>query len=479
MELNREFPEHNWQAFVASVNELNAYVYHFCLRKYQSDILSKSGFLVVSPATGDVIEVTRSLVVGACIAYPLPDPKNLWLIAGSVGAGFPLYSVVRDDDGASFTLGDRQPKPWNEFKPADVEHLLNRKEQLSRLRRYSAPTLISGHNNFAHHLWNELSAIDYWVQGAAGERVESLTVLATNEPLGPLNEIFSPLQSARVVPVIAHDLDKAACDAPISVRAGSQFVTKSVRDKVLAVAQAHCDGEAVSRITRGLLDDAWPRIWVSTRVGSRTADNLRKFLLYVFRRIFDLYPDAAVFIDGFSFPYGFPGDVRVAWLRESFEGFARSTGEFIDNLCARAMANLGRHKASQIVSISGISLAEAILIGGRCDYYICHAGTLQHKIGWIHSIPGFVHMPRPGHVHAAWAAAQAEGAIIPHVFPAGFVRRSSSEAERKGAWNYNYRFIDPRKSADFVLEQLVSSLTLSGNNTSASRTPALARANMD
>ena len=449
--------EDNWLAFRASVDELNAYQKPFVLRKYQSEILHSGGFSVISPISGRHVEVTRSIALGNCIAYLIPGNSRSWLVAGSVGNGFPFYEVVTELDGRRHSL-EATPKPWNALRPKHLTELFKFDDQKTTGGKELNPTLVIGHHNFAHHLWNELSAFDEWLCSATEASLAKLTVLAVAEPLGPLREIFPNLKSTNIIPVTHDLLETHLARSSIAVRVGSRFVTERVRNKIRNFSQHHVD-ERLLRPLHALLESGWPRIWISVRLGSRTARNMEHFLLSVFQKIFSVYPEAAILLDGFSFPFGFFCDPRTTELRDSFSDRARATDEFIGALCNQAKDQLGASAASRIRSMSGMYLADSIDLGARCDYYICHSGTLQHKIGWFHSVPGFLLLPHSRQNLARWHAAQVERGIQPDTFSEGLLAPSAVPSTRGGSWNSNFEFADAEGSAQCVVDAMRARLT--------------------
>lgn len=446
-----------WTAFRASVDALNAYESPLVLRRYQADILDSGRFVVTSPLSGRVVEVTRGIAIRDCIAYPIPDDEPCWLIAGSIGGGFPLYCFVRGRDRYLQTLTDRVPKPRSAFRPDDIDELMAKTEETGGEVQPPAPTLIIGNKNFAHHIWNELPGLEHWLRGARDDSISSLTILATDEPLGPLKALFPRLSTANVIPVTEAELLAHASRARITVRVGSQFVTEQVRERVRLFCREMAAASTSTPDFASLLRDKRPRIWVSVRVGSRTADNMQDFLLHLFRRTFDEYPGAVILLDGFSFSYNFFEDPRTVNFRDRFASFAQATHQYISDLRQQTELRWGSEAASRLVNISGITLAEAIELGAQCDYYVCHAGTLQHKIGWLHSVPGLVHKPLRKE-YGERLASLAEGSIAPGVLPADHFKTSPTPARRNGPWNRNYMFVDPERSAEYVVNAMKSSL---------------------
>jgi hypothetical protein len=187
------------------------------------------------------------------------------------------------------------------------------------------------------------------------------------------------------------------------------------------------------------------------------------FLLTLLERIFDAYRSAVVVFDGFSFPIGFFQDRHMSQYHTEFAGRAAATADFITELQHRAVANLGHWVSSRLCSISGISLAEAAYVGSVCNYYVCHAGTLQHKIAWLHNIPGFIHSPPVGNpsARAKWYADQVEGGIPPDTLPQQFVVATEiSPNVRDVSRNSNYLIRDVPAAVDFIMESMRNKLAL-------------------
>lgn len=446
----------NWAAFRASIDALNTYSKPLVLRKYQSDILRAGSFVVTSPASGRPLDVTHSVRLKDRIAYFVPDDPPVWLLAGFVPQGFPLYEAVMQD-GSVRPVTDDEKALKEALEKSDIERLLTIGPQRINTDADARVALIIGHQHFAHHIWNELAAFDAWLSSATDEELQKLDIVATYEPLGPLRQIFPKLSNAHVI-TDEEEIQQAIAAARISVRTGSRLVTRSVSSKVRAFSQEFSSLFPHHPAREGL-ENAWPRIWVSARVGSRIADNMEDFLLSVFRTVFSAYPNALFLLNGYAFPFRFFDDARtVEGRKNKANAFAGSVQEFIDHLRNRTREELGDRIASRVLSISGLEFPDAIAFGSYCDYYICHAGALQHMIAWFNNIPGFVHSPRPKGRDSTYNLDAVEDGQLPDLVPRGFVSSTDSTTKRPGKRNFNYEFVDLEKSARFVLRSMRSHL---------------------
>ena len=62
-----------------------------------------------------------------------------------------------------------------------------------------------------------------------------------------------------------------------------------------------------------------------------------------------------------------------------------------------------------------MNLSSALETISSCSYYVCHAGTQQHKIAWLFPRNGFVHGVTTDS-EAKWLAEHSECALVPSHF---------------------------------------------------------------
>jgi hypothetical protein len=446
-----------WLAFCRSVEELNAFRRPRVLRTYQADLLGCGSFAVVSPDTGNKVSVQRSVMLADRIAYLIPGETRSWLVTGPTRFGYPLWEFITETDNSRRLLSNPDTLP-TELSRLEKEKLgMLQTEQDGMLARRA--TLLIGDANFAHHLWNELAGLDEWLASTGDEDLSGLSVAARAEPLGPLEWIFPRLSAASLLSAGGHEFHARLHRAPIVTRIGSSLVTSRLRHRIKAISQEHASPTA-THLARQILQDSWPRVWMSVRLGSRTADNLEDFLFETVCQLLLSYPDAAVIFDGFSFPYAFFEDPRTTSMRKEFADRAEAVSSFIEQLREKVRRELGEAASSKLCSVSGQSLFDAIDLGGYCDYYVCHAGTLQHKIAWIHNIPGLIHLPLNTASRAVWHAAQVEDGIVPDMLPQGLsVPTDPPASGRSHDRNFNYRISDVKRAAECVVSFMQLHLT--------------------
>jgi hypothetical protein len=458
--------------FTRAITRVNRFLSARALRRYQRDIALGGGFALPSPFDG------RAMVPVAChvanlgdaahgnlgIAYRFDGGQPLWLLASGVSQGFPLAEVyLPAADQTIWSLDDKpvaQHLPWR----AELRRLESDGFSGSFPVPVGEPTVLVGHPNFAHHLWNELPALQACVDQAADDGLSMPRVEALYEPLVQL----AGLAPAGLLPVerVAAFPGVTGLRDSLVTRLGSTQVPAALRQRVVSLLAQAAEGNGRVGADLETLADCSPVFWLSVRVDARTAANQAEFLLSLVPAIAEAYPDSGFVFDGFSYPadfdhgiyrLGVPEPGSAADGGEGFLGGAmrareREVAGAIDEL----IANLGGRCARPLVSVSGRDLAAAITLAGRADYYVCHAGTLQHKVAWLHNIPGIVHgnrsclWPRA----ASWLAGQLEGGRPPALVSRESVEdldsiRSPNRVER----NRDYRFIDiPRTVGDILAD---------------------------
>ena len=442
----------HWHEFANSVDELNAFVRSAVLRKYQRDILNEGSFTVISPQSGRRVRVDQSVMLREGTAYLLPGGKT-WLVTGPLQYGHPLWELVSENDG------QRHPLPNSGIAGRSASN-----RQIERLRNARPPvatghpTLVIGNSNFAHHLWNELSALDEWLSAATDEMISRLSVTAFAEPLGPLDRLFPKLGT---VTDFVRQAPRSGCldNGNLAVRVGARFVTERVRNVICGFCEQNAQQSAIAA-ARELLQDAWPRLWVSVRLGDRTIENQEDFIRAVMSELFHHFPEAAVLVDGFSYPFHFFEDPRVSDAqKQNHARRVRDNDAFIDHIIARLKNEFGERVTSRICSDNGLALQDAITLGRLCDYYICHAGSLQHKIGWLHNPPGLIHLPINTRYRALWHSDQIENGKIPDLLPAELLAPTTAPTQgpahrRNPPRNFNYRVTNVEKAARYIVGRL-------------------------
>ena len=421
-------------------------------RQYQRDLVRQGYFTVTSPRTGRPTASGDSIILtDRTVFYRFPDEPNLLVGSANLSKGYPLTAVLLLRERVLSHLGE---STWG-VKETHLHELAG----ILGDSRWWPPRpanhvhIFTGDPSYAHHAWNQVGALHTLL---SEQRKPGLpvTLSATFQPLGPLHELLPDHLSE---PVAWENCQIApACNYPgrVSINAGGFCVTALTRARVLALAMRHAS-EATLDLARQLKQRYDPVVWISVRTRNRTAVNQREIILALCSRLLSEYAHCAVILDGHSSPYDYPAnpaydprDTKICLERDTAE--AQVIAELV-------MKQSPTGPQQRIVPAAGMPLADSIVLAHAADFYFCHHGTVQHKIGWLANKPGVIHSNRRTLLQrpAPWVAAQVENGCLPTYIPDDHVEDMAEEqgADQIAASRFfeRYRFMDISGTVDFVL----------------------------
>ncbi|MFV0277710.1 MAG: hypothetical protein ACK5HY_11060 [Parahaliea sp.] len=445
------------------LESLNTFLATRALRCYQREILTTGQLTLPSPWTGREVSVDGCFVANISplgfgnivIAYRLPCERTLWLFCGVVCEGFPLHALwcpATDE-----TLWDMLPGEFASYAPLRqaLREIAASLPAAGGAAVTEQPGLLLGHPNFAHFIWNELPGLFALCSMQTAPPADA-EILLLCEPLAALEEV--PVVAGMPVSRVHALAPLLGWHARLLCRVGATRISRSLRRQLVTAARRNLNaGPVVSLGSR--LKDCWPVIWLSLRNDARTACNQEDFIVALVEQVACSYPRAGFILDGFNYPDDFsspiytqsgvagmsndfaaPGIDKATSLAQSLSARERDISRFIRALGDRLAAS-GR----PLASTSGLRMSEAIALASMADYYVCHAGTLQHKIGWIYNTPGIIHSNTEG-IHPAaarWVVNQVEGGVEPALVEQKLVEDLDSiRTFARVPRNRDYRFTD-------------------------------------
>jgi tetratricopeptide (TPR) repeat protein len=440
------------QRTTALLAHLNTFVTDRCLRRYQADIV-RTGNIDFAGLLGNETPVFSGTLYHAppkAFAYRyVIDEVGYWLITDLAAEGYPILAAY--DEGTE-TLLDGAVNPdtdLNGFLGQQVRDIRAVASSGMSRRLIPKPTvvLVSGFANYAHYMWNELPAmleIERWTTTQISE------IAVVYEPFGPFAQTIRWPDAPPIRSTSNFELQSAGkFHDKLLFTPGSRIVTSETRERLRQVCAAHASGSVPD--DRGAFT-----IWISLRRMYRHATNLETLLASVIRRCEAAGLAIDIMLDGFSLPFDIAVNHRYAMdyyvhHRQLVEEQARA---FIAE-----MSPLSRHV--RLLDTTWASLATAITLAARADFYICHHGTQQHKIGWMYDVPGLIH----GNAHIAaqnphgdWTQAQCDSPIRPEYIPAQFIGDATTDNERQDIAGFrDYAFVEVETCADFVFSLVVKS----------------------
>jgi hypothetical protein len=313
------------------------------------------------------------------------------------------------------------------------------------------PVILVGHRNFAHHLWNELSALERLLNDDRLPNPRPKLIIG-REPLGALDTIFPELR--------CWEIDRSRVDrgraynepGTLFVNLGGYRISSTLRQRIVQHAEA-LTGAEINSLRKDIREHCSPVFWLSIRTSNPTFTNQREVLVAIARVVLANYPTCCVVFDGFSLPEDWEntnGEVRHFYTSSASEARLEIDGliESIRRVCET-------NSAQKLVNAGGLRVLESISLAQLADTYFCHLGTIQHKIAWTGNMPGIIHGNRVilASKPEIWHAAAIESGIVPAAINGQMVA-DTTPGNKSG----NYQAVDCAALAEWVVEHFESYL---------------------
>jgi hypothetical protein len=393
-------------------------------RRYQLETVQRGSLLLPSPYTGEVVSATRSFLVSGKIFYWFSGAPDFYVASSRISRGYPLAALVLP--------AEHRMLRWEPLgsRGLDLRHL----DKLIDQRSGEAPLefdgssrvmVVMGNRNFAHHLWNELSALDRLVSKYGQGHLSDIFI--NREPLGDVERMFPEIAGLKI-----HRARGASMPDGLYVNLGSYCISKSMRGRLLKHARREASSEVNALISR-IKAIGGPVFWLSVRMQNPTLENQREVMVAICRRLLNLNVRCSILMDGFSLPedWSTAGDT----IAESYRASADTSRAEIDAI-VEEVSRTSPWSRQLVVNIGGIRLLDTIALAELADAYFCHGGSVQHKIGWTANKPGIIHGPRKlmSKDPISWHSDRLEGAVPPLPLPIQMIQDVESDLREK-----NYR----------------------------------------
>ena len=415
-------PQPTTASFRSCLDTLNTFTAPGALRKYQSNILETGFFSYMS------IQPNGHYVLpGNAIFYHFNASVPFVLIAASLKDGFPLLCMVTS--GAVTWAGTQERL---DLIPIARQLLRTGPEQVVDLEMM--PRAIIGDPNFAHFIWNEFPAVH-----EAAKHHTDFGINLRFDPLGVMSQ-FGTEHRIPLSSMITPTQGKGWSNTP-SVLLGSNRCNASAKSDLLRLMD---------------LSSLWKsagKIWLTVREKGRTMENQTAFLSALITAQAARDPASVFLLDGFSLPMDFERPIYDQ-LRSKFTDRAKATQAIIRTI-------ISNHPQAHIQDLTGLPLRNALLEIATCSFYVSHAGTLQHKLGWFFPAHGLQHGNQTSLSPAAlrWSAQMISGALEPWGLDPGCVKDTQVRgALAPNARNRDYFVTDIPRAVDQTLAYLDTSI---------------------
>ena len=252
------------------------------------------------------------------------------------------------------------------------------------------PRLISARTHFAHFIWNDLPSIE----NAISSKKEIEVYLVWDAFNLRINRHYS----GKLFPISLRNAIEG-WSSHLTFMCTSTFISDKVRKNFL----------------RNIINERNPEdktVYISVRPNSlkRSLINQMDFLCCLISTLHEKYDDITFILDGFSVPDDICLSPYPKKYREGLLKIVEQSNSLIQKLI-RALPSV----RNNIYNINGMKFSDALEHISTCSYYVCHAGSQQHKIAWLFPRNGYMHSNRASISDGfkQWVSRQSECSIIP------------------------------------------------------------------
>lgn len=243
--------------------------------------------------------------------------------------------------------------------------------------------VVTGFPHFVHTLWNELPALE---RAAAAGLGAQMRIAAAYSPFGPLLELIPELD-CEVEPFSHEDTRALNNDNRLIVGLGALTITQSILARVRDVGVRYTDSAALEERNR-FGADYEPVFWLSVQPPPHTFLHQAEVLARLIVLLKQRYPSAGFILNGTSRPWDAATNPNyLGWFNDELAETSTATAEVIDEV----MDALDSELREAVRVVSDVSVCEEVAWGATADFYFCHFGAMQNKIGWTQPVPGVVH----------------------------------------------------------------------------------------
>jgi hypothetical protein len=369
-------------------------------RELQNRAVADGYVYALCPRTGQILKSNQSIPVSLSVVFHrFVGAKIFYLMTGNIGAGCPKDALYFPEDELVIRYeGHRYGFNKSHIiilKASMVNFYQGFLDYFSQANPKKIAVLI-GHPNFAHHLWNELSALYRLKQKRILKKIDRIFVI--RETLGAIVDIFPELAKAKiqqlndtlslneetlsflenVQPIEPWIISEMLKNNYCFINLADNFIPHGLTRRIYGVAKQEANPQTLDTIRRAK-KQYFPLLWISIRTQDRTWIQQTEGLTNIINALSQKFPNLGIVFDGFSPPadcHNLTANQLLAIDREK---------AVVKDIVANVSSNVSTF------DIIGNSIFEANLWAHAVDLYLCHFGTLQHKIAWLARQPGIVH----------------------------------------------------------------------------------------
>ena len=425
---------------------LNQYCSENILRSYQKELFETGtlSFAGTFMSTGKLLgsAVHGNLGTGICVEL---NGEAVWLLSSLHSNGHKISTLVMPTRACVWSLSRDEFAPMSNFinQILDGSILVEGADQTD----IGISCLLIGHQNYAHFLWNEISALIELRKFAPSLNLVKMQLC---RPFGPWDDLLGVPSRTGIV------FDKFyKC---IYFFAGSQTITVEAKQEVLSLCKASANAK-IDVVNDDLV------LWISVRKLYRHLTNQSDYIMELCAELERRGLKVTIILDGFSLPW----DIKLseAYSQVSLTVVRDETSALAEEIVKR-FSSLN-YKNVNLLDITNWDLPSTIAASEAAHMYISSQGTQQHKIGWIMDRPGLIHTNKffsDNGVSGEWVQANGNLESEALVFPTDLIELSvTNNARQDIPYFQDYKFVDVEAAVLWTLNYIESFNSFRQNTT--------------
>ena len=364
-------------------------------RRFQLIAVREKLIYLVCPFTQRKLATEQSLWVTPDIIFYRFESKNpFYLLTTHINTGFKKGALYFPDFNLLIKADDPQwgvlPSVIPTFQALMVTHYHEVIFYLNN-RNPKKLAVCLGHDNFAHHIFNELSGLYRLEKAHLLNQIDTFWIL--RETLGKIENIFPQIspQKIKKIAIINHTkVNKEEAYIQIfretlknnhfCLHVGDCYISNALAQRIyqLAIESDNCSN--LPNQIQTIKKFHYPLLWISISVDNRTWTDQENGFANLINALAEKFPNLGVVFDGFSYQEDtlFSGKINELKTIEK-------QNDIVKKIHQRSQSDVA------IYNTVGCSLYESIIWANSIDFYLAHHGTIQHKVGWLANKPGIVH----------------------------------------------------------------------------------------
>jgi hypothetical protein len=366
-----------WQSWRSRFNR------HHWPESWQGQAYQADRLVFPSPWDDEDLITRFSLRQGLLFGYVIQQNKRrALLLPGYLGAGHELEAIylIQEQVLLHFPCSLAGSDWFLQVINVLLPELLSRPAVPPELVQAPLQLRIEGHPNFAHCLLNTYTCLEDFLP-----EINTRLQVVGAQPFGPIDALFPECQW--VLSPAGHEREEIEFELPLSHRPNQ--INHSLRRRIQGFAEKCSTGnheDFEECLTTWKSNGGWI-LWVSLKTRGAVAHGLEEFIAQLLKELAFRQCAPLLLLDGFSYQSGDTSE-------DIYYGLSIQELLVEELEQANAIRKLIQVEGCkiEIIEAIGLPLLKSIKLASFADFYVCHQGTVQHKIGWTcWDTPGVVH----------------------------------------------------------------------------------------